>query len=108
VADEGDVGSGGLKRTAVVKSAEIAGIPGAAKERGKVTVLPPQGVEHAGKLLAEDEEPAVSCGILVSQGVDETVGGEATCGDTAGNPRVVDLGEETGDLTPTCSFAGFA
>ena len=100
VADEADVGAGRLQRMAAVKGAEIAGIPGAPEQRGKMTALPSEGLENTGKLLGEQEETAVGGRILVAQGVDEAVGGEAGGGYAVIDPRVVNFREETGDLAP--------
>jgi len=108
VADEADVRPGGLKRMMAVEGTEIAAIPGAAKQRGKVTILPCDCLEHAGKFLGEHEEAAIGGGLLVAQGVDKAVGGEAGGGDAAIDPKVVDLGEEAADLAPACTLAGLA
>ena len=40
--------------------------------------------------------------------MDEAAGGEASAGDAAGEPRVIDFREEAGNLTPTGSLAGLA
>ena len=73
-----------------------------------MTVLPCECMEHAGKFLGEHEEAAIGGGLLVAQGVDKAVGGEAGGGDAARDPKVVDLGEEAGDLAPACTLAGLA
>ena len=45
---------------------------------------------------------------MVLQSLEDGNGGGAVGGDAAGGPELVDFGEEGGDLTPACSFAGFA
>jgi len=45
---------------------------------------------------------------LVVQCLEDGVGGGAVGGDAVRDPGVVHFGEEAGDLTPACSFAGFA
>ena len=100
VADEADVSPGSLQRMMAVEGAEIAGIPGASEQRGKMTALPTESLEYTGKLLGEQEETAVGGRILVAQGVDEAVGGEAGGGYAALDPTAVDLREKTRDLAP--------
>jgi hypothetical protein len=108
VADEADVSPGSLQRMVAVEGAEIAGIPGASEQRGEMTGLPSERLEYTGKLLGEEEETAVGGRILVAQGLDEAVGGEAGGGYAAIDPRGVDFREETRDLAPAWTFAGLA
>jgi hypothetical protein len=46
--------------------------------------------------------------LLISHGIENAVGCGAEGGDSLRGPEAVDFGEEGGDLTPTCPFAGFA
>ena len=101
VADEGDVSPGSLQRMVAIEGAEMAGIPGGTEQWGKMAALPAESLKYTGKLLGEQEETAVGGRILVAQGVDEAVGGEAGGGYAVIDPRGVDFREETRDLAPT-------
>jgi hypothetical protein len=67
-----------------------------------------KATENGGKLFSEYEEPAVGGRLLIAQSVDEAAGCKARAGDAGGEPRLVYLSEETGDLIPAGAFAGFA
>jgi hypothetical protein len=65
-------------------------------------------VKDRGELFGEREEAAVGWRLLIAQRLDQGAGGEARGGYAGGEPGLVDFCEETGDLTPTGAFAGFA
>jgi hypothetical protein len=64
-------------------------------------------MEDRGELFAQSEEAAVGGRLLIAQCIHEATGGEACPGDASGEPRMVDFGEEAGDLIPTGALAGF-
>jgi hypothetical protein len=67
-----------------------------------------EGMKNGGKLLRKCEQAAVGGGLLMAQGMEEASGGKASAGDAGREPGLIYLGEETGDLTPTGAFTGFA
>ena len=71
-----------------------------------VTVL--ESAEDGGKLFREYEAAAVGGRVLIAQSIGEAAGGQASAGDAGGEPGLIYLGEEAGDLIPAGAFAGFA
>jgi hypothetical protein len=65
-------------------------------------------MKNGGKLLRECEEPAVCGWLLIAQGREEASGSEASAGDAGGEPGLIYLGEETGNLIPAGAFTGLA
>ena len=108
VGNEADVGAGGLERVAAIEQAETAGIPGTTQQRREMPFGAPQGVKDGGELFGNGEEAAVGGGLLIAQSVDQASRAQASGGDAVSDPRLIDLGEETLDLIPAGSLAGFA
>ena len=54
--------------------------------------------EDGGELFREREEPAVGGWLLITQSIHKTAGCKTGAGDAGGEPRLVDLGKEAGDL----------
>lgn len=108
VSDERDMAAGGPQGMMAIESAEMAVIPGTEQDRAEMSLVTAEGLEDGGKLFGQDEEAAVGGRVLVTDGADEAIGGDAGVGDARGEPGGVDFGEETGDLPPTGSLAGFA
>ena len=71
-------------------------------------LVTPQGMENGGELLREREQAAVRGRLLIAQSIDKGDGRQAGSGDTFGDPGMIDFGEETADLVPTCPLAGLA
>jgi hypothetical protein len=65
-------------------------------------------MEDGGELLREREEPALGGRLGIAQGMNEAVGGKTSSGDTGGEPGLVDLREEAGDLVPAGALTGLA
>src|SRR6202161_1465013 len=83
----------------------MARVPGAAEQGRQVAFLPSEDLEHGSELLCQEEQAPIGGLLLtarglVTQGMDESVGGEAGGGDSALGPEIVHFGEEAGDLTP--------
>jgi hypothetical protein len=108
VGDEAGVGSGSCQLLVRIEGREIAVIPGTAEQGRQVSAAALEHMEDGGELLAEGKEAAICRRLLIAQSIDEVGGGQASGGDAGGKPKRVDIGEETGDLVPTGSLAGFA
>jgi hypothetical protein len=65
-------------------------------------------MEDGGELFREREKPAVCGRLLIAQSMDQATGRKASAGDVGGEPGLVHLSEETGDLTPAGALAGLA
>jgi hypothetical protein len=113
VAHEADVCSGGLEGMMAIKGAQIACVPGAAEQGRQMAFLPSENLEHGSELLCQDEQAPIGGLLLtarglVTQGMDEAVGGQAGGGHSALDPEIVHFGEEAGDLTPAGSLTCLA
>jgi hypothetical protein len=73
-----------------------------------VPVAALERMEDGGELFREREEPAVGGRLLIAQSIDKAAGCETSAGDAGGEPRLVDLSKEAGDLAPAGSLARFA
>lgn len=102
------MGIGGLQVLAHIRCVEMATIPGAAEEGRQVAVSSLEGMEDGSELFRECEKPDVGGLLPIAQCIDEAAGGKARTGDAGGEPWLVDLSEEAGDLIPTSSLAGLA
>jgi hypothetical protein len=106
VGNEADVGAGCPERPATIEGAKLATIPGGAEQRRKVSLSAAQGVQDGGEFFRDGKEAAVSGWILIAQGIDKAIGGEASGGDASVKPGTIDLSEETHDLVQASSLAG--
>ena len=108
VAHEADMRGGRVDEPVAVVNAEIAAVPGAAQQRGELPSLTGEARKDGGKFLCEEEEAAIVGRFFVLQSLEDGDSAGAVGGDPAGGPWLVDFGKEGGDLTPACSFSGFA
>jgi hypothetical protein len=65
-------------------------------------------MEDGGKLFREYEKTAVGGRLLIAQSIDEAIDSRASIGDTVGEPGLVHLSEEAGDLIPAGALTGLA
>jgi hypothetical protein len=65
-------------------------------------------MEDGGKLFRESEKAPVRGRLLIAQSLNEATGCEARAGDTRGEPGLIYLGKEAGNLIPAGAFAGLA
>jgi hypothetical protein len=65
-------------------------------------------MEDGGKLFREYEKTAVGGRLLIAQSIDEATDSRASVGDAGGEPGLVHLSEEAGDLIPAGALTGLA
>ena len=69
---------------------------------------PAHGMEDGGELFGEREQAPVGGRLLIVESIDQAGSGQARGGDAGGDPRVIEFGEEAGDMAPAASLAGLA
>jgi hypothetical protein len=87
---------------------QVAAVPGGAQQGRELAGFPAEDVDDGCEFFGEQEEPAIGDGLLIAQGVEDSVRGGAGGGYAAGRPQRVGFGEEAGDLAPAGSFTGLA
>jgi hypothetical protein len=102
------MGSRGLRVLVHIERREMAAIPRAAEQGRQVPVSSPESMENGGELFGECEKPAVGGRLLITQSIDKAAGGKASVGDAGGEPGLVHLSEETGDVIPAGALPGLA
>ena len=108
VGNEADMGAGRLHRPATIENAEMAAIPGAAKQGREVTLGLAHGMERGGEFFREQEQAPVGGWLLIAQSIDKPIRNQASVGDAGLDPRSIDFREEAADLLPAGAFAGLA